>query len=249
MRRTLISAACLLTVVPAASADDVIVMLNHTDEMSMMGVKTPAQDVNQEYWFGDEGTRFDGGETSVIVRLADKKLFFVNHLEKTYSPIDLPFTFEKLVPPEMAPMMEMMAKTMAASTTVTASDRKGTFAGVGCDYAKVSISMGIMQMAMDVCSTEKLPIDMTRYRDLQGMQAEMAPNMDWVKDMAEKIKGFPIRSDTTTTVMGNSFKSWSELKSVEKRTPPAGHYGPPAGYKEVKFDPMAQAQQGNKKKR
>lgn len=253
MRRTAKSAVRLLVAASLAAApvvaDDVLVLRNHTDEMSMMGVKTPAQDVDHEYWFGDEGTRFDAGETSVIVRVADKQLIFVNHGEKSFSRIDLPFTFEKLVPPEMAPMMEMMAKTMAASTTVTASDRKGSFAGIGCDYAKVTIDMNMMQMAMDVCATENLPVDLDRYRSLQAMQAEMAPNMAWVKDLAEKLKGFPLRSDTATTVMGKTFLSWSELKSVEKRTAPAGHYGPPTGYKEVKFDPMSQMQQQGRKRK
>ena len=231
-----------------AAADQVLLMHSHTDAMQMMGVTTPATDHDDEYWFGPNGTRYDGGETTLIVRTDTKKLYFVNHDAKTYSTIDLPFTFEQIVPEEMAPMMEMMMKTMAASTTVTPTDRTGEYAGFSCKFSKVNVSMGMMQMAMDICSTEKLPIDVTRYKALQEMQGELAPNAQWIKDMAEKIKGFPVRSETSTTVMGKVVGSTSELKKVEERTSPAGHYDPPAGYKEVKYDPMAQAQAQAKKK-
>ncbi|MEZ5313380.1 MAG: DUF4412 domain-containing protein [Thermoanaerobaculia bacterium] len=247
--RKLASAACLAALVASAplAADKVLVMRSHTDAMQMMGTKTPAQDIDHEYWFGPNGTRFDAGETSVIVRTDAKKLYFVNHDARTYSTINLPFTFEQIVPDEMAPMIEMMMKSMAASTTVTPTDRTGEFAGVSCNYSKVNISMGMMQMAMDICSTEKLPIDISRYKALQEMQGELAPNSQWIKEMAEKIKGFPVRSDTSTTVMGKTFGSSSELTKVEDRPAPAGQYDPPAGYQEVKYDPMAQAQARKKK--
>jgi len=61
-----------------------------------------------------------------------------------------------------------------------------------------------------------------------------------MKDLAQKIKGFPVRTETTTAMGKKSFKNWQELKSVEERTAPEGLYAPPAGYREVKFDPMAQ---------
>jgi hypothetical protein len=70
----------------------------------------------------------------------------------------------------------------------------------------------------------------------------MMMNQKWMKELAEKVKGFPLRSDSTTTVMGKQMKSWQELKSVTDESAPAGHYDPPAGYKQTQFDPMAQAQ-------
>ena len=230
---------CPLLAAPAA-ADQVVTMLQHTDAVSMMGQTTPAQDIQQETWFGADGVRVDSGDTTVLMRVDRKKLYIVNHAEKNYAPIDLPFDFKQLVGPEMAPMMEQMAKMMAMSVNVTPTDRTGNFAGIACKFVKVDISMSMMQMAMDQCVTDTLPIDYSRYKSLLESQAELAMNSSWMRELAEKVKGFPVRSDTTTTMMGKSFKSWQELKSVEERTPPAGHYEPPAGYREVKFDPMAQ---------
>jgi hypothetical protein len=68
----------------------------------------------------------------------------------------------------------------------------------------------------------------------------MMPNGSWMKEMVDKLEGFPVRSESTTTMMGKSFKSWQELESVDEKSAPAGFYAPPVGYKEVKFDPMAQ---------
>ena len=227
-------------------ADMMLTIANHSDAFSMMGQTTPAEDNTFTYWFGAEATRYDMDETTVILRLDQKKFYLVNHGEKTFSAMDLPIDFEKLVGPEMAPMMQQMAQMMAATTTVTPSDRTGTYAGYSCKYYRVDISMAMMQTSMDMCTSEELPIDYPKYRELSIAQSELAANVSWMRDLAEKVKGFPLRTDTTATVMGKAMKSWQELKSVEEKAAPAGHYEPPAGYREVKFDPMAQAAQGRR---
>jgi hypothetical protein len=141
----------------------------------------------------------------------------------------------------MAPMMDQMMKMMAATVTVTPTDRTGEFAGFACKFVKIDISMSMMKMAMDQCVSETMPIDYSRYKSLLEAQGELAANAAWIKELADKVSGFPVRSESTTTVMGKSFKSWHELKSVEDRTPVPGFYEPPAGYQEIKFDPMAAA--------
>jgi len=248
MRRIVTVLALLVAPLPAA-ADTVLTLRNHSDEIVMMGQKTPAQDNEFRYWFSDDATRYDmGDDTSVILSLEAKKFYVVNHLEKSFSAIDLPFDFKSLVGPEMAPMMEQMMKMMAASVTVTPTGRHGEFAGYPCKYSQVVVSMAMMQMNMDQCLSDKMPIDYARYKSLATAQAEMVPNGSWMKDLADKLQGFPVRSETTTTVMGKSFKSWQELQSVEEKSAPAGFYAPPPGYQEVKFDPMAQQQPKKKRK-
>lgn len=245
MTRTkgLLGLAIALLVAAPSTADQVLTMANHTDEFSMMGQTTPAQDVTHTYWFADDATRYDMGDTSVIMRLQDKKLYFLNHGEKNYAELDLPIDFERLVGPEMAPMMEQMSKMMAATVEVTPTDRRGEFAGYSCTYSKVEISMGMMQMSSDQCNTQDLPIDVSRYQALATAQAEMLPNQGWMKELAEKLQGFPVRTETTATVMGNEQTSWQELQSVEERDAPAGHYQPPAEYQKVEYNPMEQMQQ------
>jgi hypothetical protein len=240
--KTLLGCTLAVAVAAPALADKVLTVANHTDAFSMMGQNQPAQDDTFKYWFGADAIRFDSGETSTIVNLPRKKLYLVNHGDKTYSAIDLPIDFKKLVGPEMAPMMDQMAAMMAATVTVTPTDRTGSFGGFDCTWSKIDLSMAMMQMSQDSCLTESLPIDYGRYKDLATSQGELMMNQQWMKELAEKVKGFPLRSDSTTTVMGKQMKSWQELKSVTDESAPAGHYDPPAGYKEEKFDPMAQAQ-------
>jgi hypothetical protein len=83
-----------------------------------------------------------------------------------------------------------------------------------------------------------MPIDYGRYKSLVESQSELSMSTQWMKELMEKIHGFPVYTESTTTMMGKSFGSRQELKSVEDRPAPAGFYGPPAGYKEVVFDPM-----------
>lgn len=241
-------ALALAAIAAPAAADTVITLKNHADEMSFMGQKTPAQDDLHHYWFGDDATRYDMGDSSVLANLGRKQLYIVNHLDKTYSTIDLPFSFKSLVGEEMAPMMDQMMQMMAPKVTVTPSDRTGSFGGYSCEYAQVTMSMAMMQTQMDMCLSEGLPIDYQRYKELYAMRGELGMNQSWMKEMVDKLRGFPVRSDSTMTMMGKTFKSWQELESVDQKSAPAGHYEPPSGYKEIKYDPMT-AQQPPKKKR
>jgi hypothetical protein len=238
------SILCILIVLAATPvrADQVLNIFRHSDEMKMMGHTTPAQDVNVQYWFGPHGIRYDDANTSVITRLDTKKFYIVHPQEKTYSTIDLPFDFKSLVGPEMAPMMDQMMSMMAPTVTVTPSDRTGEYAGFRCKWYRIDVSMRMMQMSIDSCNSDHMPIDYERYAALANAQAEMSMNSQWIKDMTAKAPGFPVRSETTMTMGGKSSKGWQELKSVEEKDPPHGFYEPPADFREVKFDPMKQQQ-------
>ena len=241
IRKMILPALLALAALVAAPAlaDKVIVQLQHTDAMTIMGQTTPAEDTTQEFWFGDSAMRFDDDDITIINRLDKKKLYFVNNAEKTYSAIDLPIDFNKLVGPEMAPMMEQMAAMMGGSAKVTPTDKAGSFAGFDCKFSRADVDMSMMKMTMDMCLSEKLPVDYRRYQSMVESRAELLPSTKWMKELA-KLQGFPVRSDSTTTVMGKSFKSYQELVSSEEKAAPAGTYEPPAGYTEKAFDPMGQ---------
>lgn len=240
-------ALAALAAAPAA-ADRLLTLKSHTDAMQVMGQNTPAQDDIHHYWFGSDAIRQDTGAVSTIIRFDQKKMIWINHDEKTYSTLDLPIDFKKLVPPEMAPMMEQMMGMMGGSAKVAPSDKAGSFGGFACKYYKVDVSMAMMNMAMDMCLSDKMPVDYQRYQTLLDSQSEMLPSSKWMKELS-KIPGFPVRTDSTTTVMGKSFKGYQELVSSEEKAAPAGTYEPPAGYKEQPFDPMGQAAAGKKGRR
>ena len=235
-----IAALAVVALAAPAAADKVITLKSHTDAMQMMGQSTPAKDEVHKYWFGKDTIRYDAGDLSTVINFGASKLFYIRHDEKTFSTIDLPIDFKKLVPPEMAPMMEQMSSMMQAKATVEPTGKSGSYAGYDCKFYKVDISMAMMTTSMNSCVTKTLPVDFTRYRELVEAQAEMFPNMQWMKELT-KLEGFPVHSDTTTTMMGKSFGSSQELQSVEDATPPAGNYAPPAGYSEKEFNPKGAA--------
>jgi hypothetical protein len=160
--------------------------------------------------------------------------------------MDLPLDLKKLVGPEMAPMMDQMMKMMAATVTVTPSERTGNYAGFACKFSRVTIKMSMMELNSDECLTDTLPIDYSRYKSLVESQSQLSMNSQWMKDLVEKVHGFPVYTESTTTMMGKSFGSRQELKSIEERPASVGLYEPPAGYREVQYDPM-KPQTGGKK--
>ncbi len=232
-------AAAVVLAAPAA-ADKVVTLKSHTDAMAMMGQKTPAKDEVYKYWFGTDAVRYDAGNLSTVVNFGAKNLIYIQHDTKIFSVIDLPVDFKKLVPPEMAPMMEQMSGMMNASASVAETGKSGSYGGYDCKFYKVDISMAMMSTTMNTCVTKALPFDFSRYRELVEAQAEMFPNTKWMKELA-KLEGFPVRSETTTTMMGKSFGSWQEVESVDDLAAPAGNYGPPAGYTEQDFNPLGAA--------
>lgn len=241
--RLLACLALLLSAALPAAADTVLVIANHTDEMTMMGQTTPARDETYEYWFSDEAIRYDMSSSSIVIRFDEKVLFTINHEQKSYSVMSLPIDFEQLIGPEMAPMMKQM---MSGSSKVTALGESGSFGGHGCDFFQVDLTMAMMQTAMKMCISKDLPVDYSKYKELALAQSEMMPSQDWMKELT-KLEGFPVRTDSQMTVMGKTFGSWQELQGVEQREAPAGFYGAPAGYAKIDYDPMGQMHQGRKR--
>ncbi len=233
------SLAWTLAAAPA-TADRVLTLKSHTDAMSMMGQEVPAKTETHTYWFSDRALRYDAGDFSYVADFDGKKMVWINHPDKSYSTMDMPIDFKKIVPPEMAPMMEQMMGVMSSTAKVVDTGRSASYGGFDCSVYKVDISMAMMSSSMEVCVSKALPVDYSRYRELVESQANMFPNSKWMSELA-KIDGFPVRNDTTTTMMGKSFKSWQEIVSSEDRPAPAGTYAPPAGYQEKKFDPMSAA--------
>ena len=96
--------------------------------------------------------------------------------------------------------------------------------------------------------TTTLPLPMQvydSYRDLaQSMQSMMASMGPLAKDAAsimekfKEMKGFPLSSTTTVSVMGRTSSTSTEVTEVKKGAIPASAWEVPAGYKKID-NPMA----------
>ena len=145
----------------------------------------------------------------------------------------------KNLPPEMQKRMEAMMGG-AMKTEVVKTGKSRTIAGYRCD--EYSVTMGSMSTSLQCLTTElKFPASsydtFRSYTDsLKSMMAAfgpMAKGMGQMQQEMKKLKGFALASTSTTTVMGRSSTSTSEVTSIKSGPIPASAWEIPAGYKQV----------------
>ena len=78
---------------------------------------------------------------------------------------------------------------------------------------------------------------------MKSMMAAMGPmgaNMDSMQEQFKKMKGFPLASKTTTSVMGRTTVTTNEVTDIKNGAIPATAFEVPAGYTKVE-NPMTKA--------
>jgi uncharacterized membrane protein YqiK len=229
----------LLEVVPCVKADVFIQSKRHTDSFTMMGRTTPAKDVIITSWISKDKFRSDeGDEQSMIVRLDKNKLYVINHTEKTYSIVDLPIDFEKLIPPEAKPMMQQMMQMLKMTVTVQDTGETKNIKGFNCKKYLVNMRGGMMSMNLEVWTTKDIKIDYDTYAKFSECIMGINPMFKDITDEMKKIEGFTVYSAGTMSMMGTDVKTTEELMEVSEKSAPAGLYDIPSGYTEKAYNPM-----------
>ena len=142
----------------------------------------------------------------------------------------------KNLPPDVQKRMEaMMGGAFKVNVEKTGASR--TIAGYHCDEYMMTI--GEMSKSTQ-CLTKDLKIaaqTWEKYRafadSMKSMAAAFGPMAKGFAQMREEMKkmnGFPLASTTTTTVMGRTSTSTSEVTSVKSGPIPASVWQIPAGY-------------------
>ena len=233
--KTFLAALVLLSVLaPAAWADHLITTKTTRDAMPGSGM--PAGDELSTVWLAADKLREDAPDQSVIVNLEAKKLYVIKHPTKTYHVIELPVEWDKLLPPEMAPMVEQMEAQLAMDVAVKSTEEARKIGEWNTKKFVVTLKspMG-MQMDMSVWASTETGIDVEAYKSLTMEMASLQPGMDWIQDVLA-IDGFPVLRETSVVVEGNSLDSTDQLVSIEKKDAPAGNWAPPGDYTEEPYD-------------
>jgi len=144
----------------------------------------------------------------------------------------------KNLPPEMRKKMEdMMGGTAAAIDVRKGSPRK--VAGYNCENWTISVGQ---VSKTEQCLTSELPLPVQAwdsYRDfaesMQSMMAAgpMAKGMAQMREKFKEMRGFPLAATHTTSVLGRTSKTSSEVTEVKRGPIPASAWDIPAGYKKV----------------
>ena len=147
-----------------ANADHMIKGKKHTDAFSMMGQSQPEKDEETTTWLGKDKMRQDVGDTTTLIRLDKNKMYMINHTDKTYSEMDLPFKLEELLPAEAKQMMD----SMNISSSITDTGETQTINDWKCKKYLVEISVSMMGMEMptkmNMWTSEDLGVDLDEFK-------------------------------------------------------------------------------------
>lgn len=242
LRLTLALALVLATAfVPAASADTKMVMKNQTDAYQMMGQSVPAEETDVTFWVGDDRAARSDGDSTLIIRSDEKKLYMVDHTNETYSVMDMPVDVMSLFPEETRQQMAPMMESMKMSATVEKSGETREVNGWAAERWDVTLSNAMgMKIVSQVWASTDVDVDLDSFRSLTKAMASLQPGFAAAAEELLKIEGVPVLMESDVQMMGNSFGSREELLSASTEDAPAGTYEVPEGYEMKEYNPMAQ---------
>jgi len=151
----------------------------------------------------------------------------------------------KNLPPEQRARMEsMMGGMFTVDVQKLGTTRK--IAGYNCE--DWSVKIGQLSTTEECVTTEvKFPMQTWEMfkswtdslKSVMAAMGPMAKGMGNMQEQMKKIKGFPIASKTTSSIMGHTSSSSTEVTDIKKGSIPASAWEIPAGY--TKTDsPMTQ---------
>ena len=144
-----------------AAADGYVKMKNHTDPLSIMGQNQPASDTVTEQGIGNGKMANVSPDSTTILDLEKNAIYMVNHASKTYVAATLPLDFSKLLPPEIAPMLQSMKRTLK----VAPAGNKKTIGTRSCDEYDVDMNMAMMPMKLKMYTSTNVPFDYKNYME------------------------------------------------------------------------------------
>lgn len=234
-------ALCLFLAASPVQADICIQKAKRTVIPAGSGEKAPKPvEENSLTWMSRDRLREDTGETSLIIRLDQKKIYLnIDHSRKTYSEVDLPVDMEKLIPPEGWEMAQWME--ISGIFKETGKTRK--IRDWNCQQYFCEISVSLMEMSIpveiEIWSTADLGRDLSPY---PRFQAEILTTNPFTRDISEefkKIRGFPVLTRFSMSTPGGEYRYEEEVLVIEKKDAPARTYDLPPGYTRVPFNPLS----------
>lgn len=220
------------------NADYYIKQKSHADEVSMMGQTQPAVDEDIEIWITDNLKKFasHSPSQSIIINLENNTMSIINHQNKSYLEMELPLDITKYFPTEMTQMIKSMMDSITLNVSPTGEEKK--IGEWNCSGYDVKMNMMMMEINMKVWATKDVPFDWKKIAEdmmPKFMQAQLRLSQEAVQEF-QKIEGYWIINETSTKVMGNTFKAITEVVEIDKKDAPSDVFAIPEGYsKKDKF--------------
>jgi hypothetical protein len=201
----------------------------HTDGMTIMGHAQPAQDKITTTWIAQDKMRNDQGDISTIAKLENGKMiiYHLNHPKKTYTPLSIGSD-------ALQDLASGMGGEMKVKITPTGERKK--IGNWNCQKYLQEMDMGMMPVASEIWASEDIKIPYKDFYEKSAMammppQPGMKMSMQAMQEEMKKLKGVPVLTITSTTMMQNTtIKSSRELIEIKEGTAPAGIFDIPSGY-------------------
>ena len=221
------------------NADHVIKKTKKTTETVLNGSDEKSSNENGTTWISKNKMRQDDGDfTSIIIRLDKNKVYILNHIEKTYSELDIPVDLEENLTQEAKQIINVTG----ISSSVTETEETRIIKGWKSQKytADISISMmGMdMPMAMEIWASKDTGINLKTFRNLYAVLLSINPFTKGLVEEFQKIEGYPVLTKISMSVKGVETRSQEEVVSVEESRVPRGTYDLPSEYTRVSFNPL-----------
>ena len=194
----------------------------------------------QETWLGKGRMASTSTSGKFIMDIAKKKVIMLNPTSKTYVETDLPLDMSKIMPEQMAAMMQGMMSSVEVSLNPNGQTKKiGNWNTKGYDF---NIKMMGMEMKMTMWASNEVPFDWKEYLGIYSEMYKVTMNMGekFVNEF-KKLEGYPLA--TEMNMMGMNITTTTV--EISQKTPDPGVYSVPAGY--TKKDKLSMEDMRNRK--
>ena len=221
-----------------AGADLVLTVKGHTDAFKVGDRAQEPRESDVKIWLTADKMRRDEGPLSAIVRLDRKKLYLVNHSDRTYSVVDVPIDWAKLVPSADREkfqqfVAENQLKSVIKPSAETRKVRNWTTHRVDVELTN---AQGL-RVSTQMWLTKDLDL-YAAYNKMSGVLASLqVSSADWSRKIGG-LDGFPVYQETAVSVGGATFKSHEEVVEADVKQLPDVTFDPPAGFSAVPYDPF-----------
>jgi len=221
-----------------AHADHIVKKTKQTTKTVINGQSQNSNETSGTTWLSKNKMRQDEGDSTVIIRLDKKKLYIIDHADKTYSEMDLPVKLEENLSSEARQIIQVM--NISSSVTETREIREIKAWKSQRFLADISISMmGMdMPMTMEIWASKETGIDLRTFHKFYAVLLSMNP---FTKDLVEeiqKIAGYPVITKISMRVKGVETISQEEVISIEETKTSKGIYDLPSGYTQIAYNPL-----------
>jgi hypothetical protein len=229
MKKLFVILFMVLTTSGLVARDFYVKTNNHTDAITLGDQSRPASDNFSEQWIGNGKMSVITPTQTIIIDLKKKIVYLILPKTKTYIQTNFPLNYENLLPPELAPLIQNMKR----SVVVTPTGKNKTIAGKVCDEYSVAITFMQQKLDSKIYATADVPFNLKKYikEYKNALSAMQFIGMDEasIKEM-DKIKGFQMGSETISETFGAKIHTVSETVEIAPKTAPAGTYTVPDGY-------------------